>query len=131
MGNNESGIILAIVGSRTFNNYDMFCKYVNKIKNIKLIISGGAKGADAFAKRYAEENNIPLKEYLADWDRYGKRAGYLRNVDIVTSSTHVLIYWDLISKGTKHDIDLAEQYNKPYIVININTGKIEKLRKKA
>ena len=54
---------LAIVGSREFENYDLLCAEVAKIQetqNIELIVSGGAKGADTLAKKFAAINHIPL-----------------------------------------------------------------------
>jgi hypothetical protein len=44
-----------------------------------VIISGGAKGADSLGERYAQERGLEVKVFRADWDKYGKRAGILRN----------------------------------------------------
>jgi hypothetical protein len=46
----------------------------------------------------------------ADWDTYGKSAGYRRNADMAKYSDAVVCFWDGVSKGTKHMIDLARQY---------------------
>lgn len=43
------------------------------------IISSGANGADKSGERYGEENNLPVEAYPAEWDKYGKSAGYIRN----------------------------------------------------
>lgn len=113
---------LAIVGSRTFSRYGWF-KFVvvhyYPICNIEQIVSGGAKGADSLAKRYAKEYDIPYLEFPANWELYGKSAGYRRNIDIVNACDEVLAFWDGVSRGTKHTIDTAKKQGKKVTVINI------------
>lgn len=84
------------------------------------MIEGAAKGIDTIAKEYAQENDWKIEEYPAEWDKYGKSAGYIRNELMVKSADEVLILWDGESKGTKYDIDLCEKYNKPYKVLIYN-----------
>lgn len=82
---------LAIVGSREFENYDLFCAEVAKIQKkqkIDLIVSGGAKGADTLAKKFAALNQIPLMDFLPDYDRYGRGAPLQRNTLIVKKRRH-------------------------------------------
>lgn len=107
---------LAIVGSRTFNKYGLLLSAIKEIPDITEIVSGGAKGADSLAERYAKENNIPLKVFLPDWDTFGRSAGYIRNKQIVDYCAKVLAFWDGISKGTNHSIKLAEDQKKDCIV---------------
>lgn len=83
------------------------------------MIEGAAKGIDTIAKEYAQENDWKIEEYPADWS-IGKQAGILRNELMVKAADEVLILWDGESKGTKHDIDLCEKYNKPYVVLIYN-----------
>ena len=85
-----------------------------------VMIEGAAKGIDTIAKEYAQENDWKIEEYPAEWDKYGKSAGYIRNEIMVKAADEVLILWDGESKGTKHDIDLCEKYNKPYKVLIYN-----------
>ena len=111
---------LAVVGSRNFNDYELLkskLDAIHKRKPITLIISGGAKGADSLSERWAKENNIETLIFLPDWDKYGKRAGFLRNEDIIKNSDSVVACWDGESKGTKHSIDLSTKYNKPCLII--------------
>lgn len=103
---------LAIVGSRDFNDYE-FLKKIIDYHSCTQIISGGARGADRLAKRYAAEHGIPIKEFLPDWDTHGKAAGYLRNEQIVETCDELVAFWDGESRGTKHSITLAEKASKP------------------
>ena len=108
----EKPLNLAVVGSRSFMDYDYMCEMLEWF-TIRKIISGGAKGADGLAKRYAQENGIGYKEFPADWDKHGKAAGYIRNKQIVNAADEIVAFWDGFSKGTKHTIDIAEEKGKP------------------
>ena len=68
----------AIIGGRDFNNYQSIKNVMAFQEAVNLIISGGARGADSLAERFAKENGIPFKLFPANWDRYGKSAGYKR-----------------------------------------------------
>ena len=103
----------AVVGSRGFVDYNKLCEILDKIVHPgDTIVSGGATGADSLAARYAKENNLELVEFLPDWDKFGKSAGYRRNVQIVDECDKLICFWDSISKGSKHSIDLATKNNK-------------------
>ena len=111
---------LAVVGSRGFDNYEMLKAKLDLISEkflISLIISGGAIGADSLAEKWAKENKVPTQIFLPDWRKHGKKAGYLRNIEIVKNADAVIAFWDGTSKGTKLSIDLAKEYKKQLIVI--------------
>lgn len=108
---------VAIVGSRNFNNYKTFIEFMNTTItenniDIDLIISGGARGADSFGYNYAVSKGIPTKIYKPEWDKYGKAAGFIRNKYIIDDCDICIAFWDGVSHGTKHDIDLCKQQNK-------------------
>ena len=87
-----------------------------------IMIEGAARGVDLIAKEYAEENNwTQIKEYPAEWDKYGKSAGPIRNEIMVKEADEVLVLWDGSSHGTLNDIHLCEKYNKPFKVIIYNS----------
>lgn len=60
-------------------------------------------------ERYAKENGIDLAIFPAEWDKYGKRAGYLRNEQMADHADSLIAFWDGKSKGTKHMIDIAKR----------------------
>ena len=112
---------IIINGSRDFNNYTylrlMLKEYImtNQINPESIeIISGGAKGADTLAIKFAKEHNLNYKVMNADWNKYGKRAGIIRNAEMLTyaisnpNDIAILIsFWNGTSKGTKHMIDIS------------------------
>jgi len=107
---------VAVVGSRSFNDYEMLNNYL-KNYDIECIISGGAIGADTLAYKYAFENNIKTLIFKPKWKLYGKAAGMIRNKEIVKEADLVIAFWNNYSKGTKNSIELAKKMNKDVIVI--------------
>lgn len=111
---------LAVVGSRTWTDkqcvFDMLDCYYIDYPQLK-IISGGAKGADSMAADWAKSRNVPTQIFRPDWDVYGKRAGFMRNEQIVRACDSVLAFWDGTSKGTLNTIDKARDMQKPVRII--------------
>ena len=64
-------MIVAVVGSRTLK-VENLKDYLPK--NTAEIVSGGAKGIDTCAKKYALENNIKYTEFLPEYEKYGRSA---------------------------------------------------------
>lgn len=124
----ENRVIIA--GSRTVPEQDdeLLIKLRGLTLNIEEdmeIVSGTAKGADTLGEWYAETMRIPVRQFPADWDTYGKRAGYLRNKQIADYATHLIAIVDLSveSKGTRHMIQLAKDQGLKIRVIYINENK--------
>lgn len=109
---------LAIIGGRDFKNYSLMTKLLENYKSkITLVVSGAAKGADSLGEKWAIDNNIETLIFPADWDRFGKTAGYIRNEDIIKHCDLCIAFWDGKSKGTKHSLSLCKKYNKPTKII--------------
>jgi uncharacterized phage-like protein YoqJ len=110
---------LAVIGSRNFRDYDLL---YNKIvfyfgDRAKLIVSGGAKGADALAEVFAKQAKIPTKIYEPDWDKFGKAAGMIRNQKIIEGCDAVICFWDGESKGSKNSLSLAKKMKKDTVIV--------------
>ena len=108
---------LAIIGSRDCPIFDLGA-YLNR--SIDAIVSGGAKGAEAHAKYFAQRHGIKVIEFLPDYAKYGKSAPLVRNKQIIDNCDEVLAFWDGKSRGTKYTIDYAEKMGKPVRVIRID-----------
>jgi hypothetical protein len=111
---------LAIIGSRTFKDFDLLKQNLEPYKSkISLVVSGGADGADSLGEDWARHNRKELLIFLPDWDKFGKRAGFIRNEDIIQNCDCCIAFWDGISKGTQHSISLCEKYDKPLKIVMI------------
>lgn len=111
---------VAIVGSRGFNDYELLRERLkNHAGNISEIISGGAKGADSLAEMFADEYGIKKTIFKAEWSKFGRSAGIIRNKDIVKNCDVLIAFWDGKSKGTKNSIDLAISQNKKVTILKV------------
>jgi hypothetical protein len=111
---------LAIIGSRSFSDYELLKESVLKsFPNVLLIVSGGAKGADQLGEKLADELGLKTEIYLPDWARYGKGAGLVRNELIIKNSEGVIAFWDGLSKGTKKSIEISRSLKKKLVVVKV------------
>jgi hypothetical protein len=77
------------------------------LDDITEIVSGTARGVDQLGERFAYTLKIPVKRFPAQWDRYGRSAGYKRNQEMAAYADALVAVWDGKSPGTKHMIDIA------------------------
>ena len=120
---NPRSISLAVVGSRDFSNYALLAKSIRDLKAkegvvIEEVVSGGARGADRLAEKYARSEQIALRVFLPQWDTHGKAAGVIRNKLIVDRADMVLAFWDGKSAGTQSTIQLAKRAGKEVLVVD-------------
>ena len=108
---------IAIVGGRDFFDYDLLKKSI-QFNHGDTIISGGAKGADRLARRFAYDNYLTLIEHHPEWEKYGKRAGFIRNELIIKDAYKVYAFWDGCSNGTANSISIAKKLNKDLEIIH-------------
>lgn len=114
-----------IAGGRNFDDYDYMIECINQLiddgvidQDTMEIVSGMARGADSLAVRLAEDNDIPLHEFYAKWDKLGNFAGIRRNMDMGRFADVLVAFWDTKSVGTKHMIEYMESLKKPVYVFN-------------
>lgn len=102
---------VAIVGSRSVGaeHYEELCAKVPI--GASTIISGGSKGADQLAKRYAEENNLFYEEFLPDYARFGRAAPLKRDQQIVERADYVIVMWNGQSRGAAYVIKYCLEVN--------------------
>lgn len=81
------------------------------------VIHGGARGVDVMAGQWAQQKGYPVRVFDADWAVHGRRAGYVRNQEMVNTCTAGIVVWDGESKGTRHTIDLLITSNKPFVLV--------------
>lgn len=103
-----------IAGGRLFDDYtylkDSMDYLLQNVKDEITVVCGKARGADTLGERYAEERGYAVHYFPADWDRYGKPAGHIRNEEMAKNADALVAFWDGKSRGTKDMIKLARQY---------------------
>ena len=116
-----------IAGGRDFNNRSAMFPILSKhISNMcDMIISGDARGADALGAEWATHFQIPIQHFPAQWDKYGKSAGFIRNAEMGEEADALIAFWDGKSKGTAHMIKTMKIQKKPYWIYDYNGNLIE------
>lgn len=105
-----------IAGTRDFDDYGLLCRHTDyklsekrKTRRI-VIVSGAARGADVLGEQYARERGYKVERYPANWEKYGKAAGPIRNDLMARNADALIAYWDGKSPGTWNMIETARNY---------------------
>lgn len=77
------------------------------------VVSGSANGVDITAEYWANKNNIKIERFPADWGRYNKSAGFIRNSQMAKYADALVAIWDGSSSGTAHMIKEMQKLRKP------------------
>ncbi len=115
---------IAMVGSRDFSNLNLvknIIKQINEKYPDAIIVSGGARGVDQTAEIAAIRCGLETLIFPADWETHGKKAGFLRNAQIVENCDILLAFWDGLSKGTANTIDIALNLKKKVYIYDIDS----------
>lgn len=117
-----------IAGSRGFSNYKLLKEKCNEYLREKrkeyniIIISGGARGADFYGEKYAQDEGFSLEVFTANWNKFGKSAGFRRNEQMAEVADALIAFWDGKSHGTKHMIEIMENKKLLVRVVNYETS---------
>lgn len=106
---------IAVVGSREFKDEKFISDILlnPELNNTGILVSGGAKGVDTWAEEIWDNMGWEKIIFKPNWNKYGKKAGFLRNQQIVDVADKLIAFWNGKSKGTKHSIDLAVKKGIP------------------
>lgn len=77
---------IVVTGSRFGDDYalvDWALYKVHKKHGITCLINGLATGYDTISRRWALDNGVPVQDFPADWGAYKKRAGPIRNQQMI------------------------------------------------
>lgn len=114
---------LGIVGSRNpgiaYQEWEQLLLAKIDPSKVELVVSGGAKGVDTFAKLFAARHHIPYMEFAPNYAEYGRYATLKRNTEIVSHSSVVIAFPTASSKGTLHTMKEAQRLDRRLIVVKI------------
>ena len=114
---------LIVAGGRDFTDQRLLERNILELANgiyadkALSLVSGMAQGADQMAYLFACKHNVVVYQFPADWDRYGKRAGYLRNETMAKFADGLLAFWDGQSKGTRHMIETMARMGRDHFIV--------------
>lgn len=117
-----------IAGSRDFSNYQLLCEKMDKLlTNINepiAVLCGKARGTDTLGERYAHERGYEVRYFPADWERYGRSAGYRRNTQMAENADALVAFWDGKSMGTRHMISIAKSHGLKVRVVKFKEAEL-------
>jgi len=99
-----------VCGGRDFEDQDLLDRTLDRIneeRGISTIIHGLARGADRMGGEYARVHAIPVLEFPADWGKYGRKAGYVRNARMLKEGQPELVVAFPGGKGTMNMVNQA------------------------
>jgi hypothetical protein len=102
---------IIICGGRDYDEAEYAFKMLDLLFDSELpelVIEGGARGADRIGRHWADTRGIPVLTMNAQWDLYGKSAGYRRNTDMADEGPDLVVALPG-GRGTQHMIDIANK----------------------
>lgn len=113
-------MIVLVCGSRKWDNREIIAQALYDLHEENVtVIHGDAKGADRIAGDEAEALYYQVHRYPANWDRYGKLAGFKRNLEMLDQEPDLVLAFQVgKSRGTQHTIDHARKRGIPVKVYN-------------
>jgi len=118
-----------VCGGRDFKNAEFLYKTLenlHKKNKFTLIIEGNAQGADRLAGCWAEHMNLRNRKFLADWDKYGRTAGHIRNRRMLDEGKPDLVVAFPGGSGTANMIELAWDAGIPIVKLD-EAGNYERI----
>lgn len=113
---------IAIIGSREGLRWSEVKKGIEIIlsrPDVGMVVSGGALGVDRLGESMALAAGKMTHVIRPDWRKFGRRAGMLRNAEIVDMADEVHAFWDGKSPGTAGAIAIAKRARKPIFIYEV------------
>ena len=109
-----------VAGSRDITDYRLVEEAIQRSGfHVTEIVSGTARGVDTLGETWALRAGVPVRQFPADWKRFGPSAGPRRNLEMIRYACEggaLVAVWDGVSRGTKNSIDLAHKYGLPVFI---------------
>jgi hypothetical protein len=117
-----------VSGSRDFDDENFVFAILDEIhqgKGIDEIIHGGCRGADKIGEAWADLRGVYVKEFAADWNKYGKKAGPIRNRSMALRADLLVAFYEgKCGKGTRDMVNAALEVGLDIMVARKPTGSL-------
>ena len=111
---------LIVAGDRTFGNYGVVADAIEEqLGTFDEIVSGGARGVDTLGEQWANNHGVKLTVFKAEWNKFGKAAGVIRNRQMAEYADSLLAFLKPTSKGTKNMITVATKLGLEVTVVKL------------
>lgn len=107
-----------VCGGRDFSDRSFLFAVLDRVhakRTIAMIVEGGARGADSLARAWAESRSVPVATVAADWERYGSRAGPVRNCKMLREQKPDFVVAFAGGRGTSHMVTISKQAGVPVL----------------
>ena len=113
-----------VAGSRDITDLKLVTHTIETVSfEVTEVVSGRARGVDTLGEVWAEQNKIPIQYFPADWNKFGRGAGPIRNREMAEYADALIAVWDGVSRGTRNMIELAKTYGLVVEVYNTRENK--------
>lgn len=104
-----------IISSEKISNYFYLRKKLNyllknKTNDLEILVQEEMAITNSI-KKYAKERKFRFRSVEANWKKYGKRAGYIRNENMFNEVDGVIIFWSKQNKQINHILNLCKERN--------------------
>lgn len=117
---------LCISGSRDFVNLHLVEQVLACLPPDTVIIHGGARGVDMVADRAARKLGLAVEVFPAEWNKYGRAAGMIRNREMLKRADKLIAFWNGKSPGTRGAVEIAKELEVDALVIDDKAEGYEK-----
>lgn len=107
--------LLLVCGSRTFTNWRAMFETLDRFhaeRSFTHVMHGAARGADTLAGKWARDRGLVEVRRPADWTRLGRRAGFVRNQEMVDLRPEMVVGFcppSGMTNGTAHTLRIARE----------------------
>jgi hypothetical protein len=113
---------IMVTGSRGWKHKGLIHRLLTQLKPTMIVHGDCKQGADAMTDLIARRLRIPVRKYPAQWEKYGKSAGFIRNTEMIVREQPdvVVAFWDESSRGTEHAIKEAEKLGVTVMIATVD-----------
>lgn len=110
--------VVIVTGSRVWEDEALLCRVLDTFSP-KLLVEGGARGADRMARRWAIDNDVEVETHEANWDFHGRLGGVARNFRMLKAHPEALVVAFPLpgGRGTQHCMKLAASFGHRVVVV--------------